>query len=64
MRYINKCLICGNNNSKILFFGKDYFLGNLTELFPVVRCRNCGFIYIKYQPEENQLQKFYPEKYY
>lgn len=61
MEYIN-CNICGIDDAELLFSKKDKFRIS-KEDFNVVRCRNCGLIYINPRPSEEEIVGFYPDTY-
>lgn len=64
MRKIKKCEFCGKQDFKFLFYGTDK-LHNIPGNFKVVKCKNCGLIFINPQPSFKELEKYYPyEKYY
>ena len=49
------CEVCGHDKA-------EPFLPQLS--FPVVKCKNCGFIYANPRPTEEALRGFYDESYY
>lgn len=55
------CNICGKNNYKLLFKAKDLLYRTTEEEFQIVRCMNCGLVYINPQPED--MGQYYPESY-
>ena len=61
MKDIN-CNLCGFNNSEVLFYGQDKMF-DLEGRFRVVKCTNCGLIYLNPQPEPEELGLYYPEDY-
>lgn len=56
------CDLCGADNCKFLFEGRDRLHG-LPGCFPVVQCRECGLVYLNPRPDESSLADFYPEDY-
>jgi len=57
------CDFCGFSNSKILFSSKD--LDRLSnESFNLVKCQNCGLLYVNPRPTPTEMKKFYPAEYY
>ena len=62
MKKIN-CNLCGSKNHIFLFKGKDR-LHNVPEEFNIVKCKNCGLVFINPQPSQKELKKYYPEKYF
>lgn len=55
-----RCNLCNNNNSKILFKNHDR-LHNIPGSFNIVKCKNCGLIYI--YPKPDDISKYYPNLY-
>ncbi|MFH1905618.1 MAG: class I SAM-dependent methyltransferase [bacterium] len=58
------CPICNKNYSKRLFETNDFRLHTTFQEFNLCLCKNCGFVYVNPQPNEDELGKFYPESYY
>lgn len=61
MRFI-KCALCGSNQTLNLFVSKDFIYG-LPGKFRLVRCENCGLVYINPQPAREEIDLFYPPEY-
>ncbi len=61
MEYVN-CGFCNNDNIEVLFSKKDKF-GISDYDFKIVRCKNCGLIFVNPRPKETEITKFYPEEY-
>jgi SAM-dependent methyltransferase len=59
-----KCALCGSINYIPLFQSKDYRLHTTEQIFDVVRCLNCGSVYLNPRPAEEELAQFYPETFY
>ena len=59
----NECDLCGSSNHIFLFKGKDY-LHNISGEFNIVKCCNCGLVFINPQPSQKELEKYYPKKYF
>jgi len=57
-----KCNLCGIDKTKILFYSQDRMF-DLEGEFRVVKCTNCGLIYLNPQPEPEELSRHYPEDY-
>ena len=57
------CNLCGQNNYRIIYYGRDRLLRTDERKFAVVRCRNCGLVYLNPQPGPDELSKYYPETY-
>lgn len=58
-----KCLVCDADSPQVLYSGYDRLLG-LPGEFTVVKCSNCGFVYLNPRPSEREMEKYYPEEYY
>lgn len=59
---IDKCLVCGSNHKKIIFWGNDA-LEHAEGQFPLVSCVDCGFIYLGERPSSNDIANYYPNHY-
>ncbi|MBU0567594.1 class I SAM-dependent methyltransferase [bacterium] len=57
-----QCNLCGIDSPEILFYGQDRMF-DLEGEFRVVKCTNCGLIYLNPQPEPEELSRHYPENY-
>jgi SAM-dependent methyltransferase len=63
MEYI-PCNLCGSDRSTVLFRCKDYFL-NISDLeYAVVKCRECGLVYVNPRPTEEEISSLYTAEYY
>ena len=62
MSYI-KCNICRSSKYQLLFKGKDRLHRVDNTLFNVVKCSNCGLVYLNPQPNQKELIKYYPKNY-
>lgn len=59
-----KCDICGSDRTELL-----YPVAECTGLYPgetfnLVRCKNCGLVYMNPRPRKEELNKYYPEESY
>ena len=61
MRKIN-CLLCDNDQSEFLYQVQDRLLGIEGE-FTLVRCPECGLLYLNPQPTREEIALFYPAEY-
>ena len=61
MRLVN-CNFCGTSSTTILYVLKDLQL-ELTGEFTLVKCNNCGLLFLNPQPTWEELQPYYPEWY-
>lgn len=57
------CILCGNNNSRILWSVKDR-MGLTKETFNLVKCSKCDLIYMNPRPESDKMIEFYPDFYW
>ncbi len=64
MKWIN-CDLCESGNYNILYITKDRYFPDKNGEFQLVKCLNCGLIYLNPQPEPKDLENHYPtENYY
>lgn len=57
------CNLCGADRTRLLFASKD-MLFNKAGNFRIVKCRNCGLVYLNPRPGEELMQQYYPAQYY
>jgi len=57
------CDICGNPNYRVLYVTKDRYFP-IKGTFQLVRCQNCGLLYLNPQPEAEELRVHYPTECY
>ncbi len=62
MKTVN-CNLCNSNHYEFLFYGKDrqYKIDN--KKFNIVKCSNCGLVFINPQPSVQELIMYYSENY-
>ena len=58
-----KCNLCGSENHRFLFFGRDRQLEIDKTLFRIVECGECGLVFINPQPGAEEVAKYYPPNY-
>jgi len=63
-----KCNLCGENKSELLFKAKDRFAGEDSlrsppDEFNIVRCCNCGLVYLNPRPTTESIPSYYPKEY-
>jgi ubiquinone/menaquinone biosynthesis C-methylase UbiE len=58
-----KCNLCHQDKTSFLFWGKDRLLKVNSLKFAVVKCKNCGLVYLNPQPTIEELKKYYPDDY-
>lgn len=56
------CRVCGSNTARLLFAGRDLAFEQPGE-FPVVRCSDCGLVYLRERPISDEIGRYYPESY-
>jgi SAM-dependent methyltransferase len=56
------CNLCGISSSQTVFALKDYAFG-LPGEFTLVRCEQCGLMYLRERPEPEEIASFYPAEY-
>lgn len=59
-----KCALCGSVKYTPLLQAKDYRLHTTEQVFDLVRCLQCGTIYLNPRPNEEELAKFYTKAFY
>ena len=57
-----KCPICMIDNAELLWMAKDYTYFIPGE-FPLVRCRECGLVYLRTRPSPEEINNYYPNEY-
>ena len=61
LEYIN-CELCGSNKSTLLFH--NYDRSHCTKgIFNIVKCNNCGLLYINPRPKRQFIDEYYPDDY-
>ena len=56
------CNLCGSNQTDLYYEGRDRQLGG-TKRFRLVRCRQCGLIYLNPRPSRDEIGRHYPDDY-
>lgn len=59
-----KCHLCGGARSRLLFTRKDLVYKISEEEFNVVKCLDCGLVYVNPRPSESEIHSFYTDDYY
>jgi 2-polyprenyl-3-methyl-5-hydroxy-6-metoxy-1,4-benzoquinol methylase len=62
MEKLEQCNVCGNKNSTMFLQGKDYFLTQ--EEFTIVKCDDCGFLFVNPRPNVNDVNRYYKSEEY
>jgi SAM-dependent methyltransferase len=57
------CEVCGSQHHEFLFEGRDRIFG-IPGVFKIVKCPECGLLFINPQPDPQELEKYYPKDYH
>jgi len=57
-----KCMLCGNDNYKLVYNAQDEEHG-IAGTFTYVRCKKCGLVYMNPQITNEELAQYYPTNY-
>lgn len=57
------CDLCGGTKHELLFTGRDRLFGIEGE-FPLVRCLDCGLIFVNPRPSFEEMARYYPQEDY
>lgn len=57
------CDLCGANDTELVFREKDR-LHHIEGTFNLVRCRQCGLIYLNPRPTIEEMARYYPKEYH
>jgi len=63
MKKLKSCEICGEKGLNFLFKQEDKNL-EIKKEFSLVKCKNCGIVFLNPQLENKELSNFYPKAYY
>lgn len=64
MKYLDvKCNTCGSNRKETIASGTDFEYFCTDEVFTMVRCLECGLIYLDPRPAPQELSIIYPDNY-
>jgi len=58
------CDLCHSNQSDEMVKQRDLLLEVSRDLFTIVKCRNCGLVYLNPRPSKDLLASHYPTDYY
>jgi SAM-dependent methyltransferase len=58
------CDLCRSDDAEVILKQRDLLLNVTDDEFSIVRCRNCGLIYLNPRPAQDLLGSFYPTAYY
>lgn len=56
------CDLCGSDDTDLVFEERDY-LHRIDGTFRLVRCRQCGLMYLNPRPSPEEMARYYPEDY-
>ncbi|MHB9052440.1 MAG: class I SAM-dependent methyltransferase [Thermoleophilia bacterium] len=54
------CDLCGGTHHELLFVGHDR-LFDIEGEFPLVRCQDCGLVFVSPRPSYEEMARFYPQ---
>lgn len=57
------CDLCGSGNQELMFIGRDRLFGIEGE-FPLVRCQDCGLVFVSPRPSFEDMGRYYPQEDY
>lgn len=58
------CPLCGSLDQKLLFLRRDHTHLVSDEAFRIVRCRDCGFVFVNPRPTAQGIHDYYPPEFY
>src|SRR5262249_9079769 len=58
------CCLCGTSDSELIATVRDWRYGLARDAFVIVRCRSCGLAYLNLRPVRQDMERFYPGRYY
>lgn len=59
-----KCAVCNSDNYEVFIESKDYRYKRHGVKFRLVKCNDCGLLYLNPRPSSKEIAKFYPEEYF
>lgn len=62
MQYI-PCNLCSSQKTEMLYTAHDRLYKTTSKTFSIVRCTQCGLVYMNPRPEITELGAFYPNEY-
>lgn len=57
-----RCDLCGADDAALFMEERDRFF-NRGEIFTLVRCRQCGLVYLNPRPTPEEMARYYPDEY-
>lgn len=58
------CVLCNLDDYELVTETKDLRYGLSQDIFKIVKCRNCGLVFLNPRTTENEIGKFYSVNYY
>jgi 2-polyprenyl-3-methyl-5-hydroxy-6-metoxy-1,4-benzoquinol methylase len=58
------CPLCSSDRHRFLFERPDHTHSVTDEYFRLVRCRDCGFVFLNPRPDRAEIHKYYPDEFY
>jgi SAM-dependent methyltransferase len=58
------CPLCGGNRQRLLFDRVDHTHQVTSVPFRIVRCLECGFVFVNPRPNCNEIHRYYPDEFY
>jgi SAM-dependent methyltransferase len=58
------CPLCGGSRHKKLFERRDLTHHVTDQFFAIVRCRDCGFVFVNPRPSPTEIARYYPPEFY
>jgi len=58
------CPLCSGSEHRVLFERRDHIHGVSDQLFKVVRCHHCAFVFVNPRPDQLNIHRFYPDEFY
>ena len=60
---ITTCDLCGSSEASPVHQGTDLMIHTTDQLFTLVRCKQCGLVYMNPRPFPSEMGRFYPPEY-
>ena len=57
------CNLCGADNTKVMFHARDRNVRGSSS-FKIVKCKECGLVYLNPRPDKDEIRKCYPPWYH
>jgi 2-polyprenyl-3-methyl-5-hydroxy-6-metoxy-1,4-benzoquinol methylase len=58
------CPLCASERHELIFERPDHTHTVTDERFRVVRCCDCGFVFVNPRPDRNEIHRYYPDEFY